>query len=610
MSKDFLDYYSDNLSFIRKLGAEFAREYPKIASRLDLSSLECQDPFIERLLEGTAFLSARVEKKLDDGSYRFLENLLSSLSPDVLSQIPSSCVIKVSDRVSDSLTMIPKNTEFVKDGSVLGTRVKFESVFNTTLNTCALDKAQFLGHDSRLLSLDVEGATASFSLSLSNLSLYEQSNSNNLDLYLNLNDQDASALSELLFTQVEAVYVRAQNANDSSYEYHRTDDLSFEYSILDEKEHISLFSSKSLSGISLLIAFSAYPEFFKFIRLKGLGKLVKELKANALELVFVLKKQSDISLESRVLQESVLLNCIPLINLFSKRSDRVVLKDNYEVNVSAQSISPLDYEISSISKLEFFNEANQYLFSAYPFFTTAGMGESESGEYRNFFCVNRRQRQSGLTGSVRSGYNKSECFVTVSGQDFKKYMSEELQFSANCRCTNADLPLFISAKDTFSSPTLDKLKKLKLISNPTKPQNSILSRSAKDELKQATYLLQNFASMLSGGNKVCLDNLKSMISLFSTRKENETAILVEALNKVEIENKVFRFISKGCVYFENGYNVRLTFSKKELEGVGFFVFSKVVASLLMSFTSVNLPLQVELVAKERGVVYTCKSLND
>ena len=70
MSKDFLDYYSDNLSFIRKLGAEFAREYPKIASRLDLSSLECQDPFIERLLEGTAFLSARVEKKLDDGSYK------------------------------------------------------------------------------------------------------------------------------------------------------------------------------------------------------------------------------------------------------------------------------------------------------------------------------------------------------------------------------------------------------------------------------------------------------------------------------------------------------------------------------------------------------------
>lgn len=610
MSKDFLDYYSDNLSFIRKSGAEFAKEYPKIASRLDISSLECQDPFIERLLEGTAFLSARVEKKLDDGSYRFLETLLSSLSPDVLSQIPSACVIKAQDGVSDALNIIQRNTEFVKDGSVLGTAVKFESVFNTTLNTCVLDKAQFLGHDSRLLELDVEGATASFTLSLSNLALYEQSSSNNLDLYLNLNDQDASALSELLFTQVEAVYVKAKNGSNSALEYLKTDDLSFEYSILDEKEHISLFSSKSLSGISLLIAFSAYPDFFKFIRLKGLGKLVKELKANALELVFVLKKQSDISLESRVLQESVLLNCIPLINLFSKRSDRVVLKDNYEVNVSAQATSPLDYEISSISKLEFFNEANQYLFSAYPFFTTAGVSESETGEFRNFFSINRKQRQSGLTASVRSGYNKSECFITVSGEDFKSHMSEELQFSAQCRCTNADLPLFISAKDTFSCPTLDKLKKLKLISNPTKPQNSILSRSAKDELKQATYLMQNFASMLSGGNSVCLDNLKSMISLFSTRKDNETVNLVDSLYKVEIESRVFRFISKGCVYFENGYNVRLSFSKKELEGVGFFVFSKVIASLLMSFTSINLPLNIELVAKERGVVYSCKSLND
>lgn len=610
MSKDFLEYYSDNLSFIRKSGAEFAKEYPKIASRLDISSLECQDPFIERLLEGTAFLSARVEKKLDDGSYRFLETLLSSLSPDVLSQIPSACVIKAQDGVSDALNIIQRNTEFVKDGSVLGTAVKFESVFNTTLNTCVLDKAQFLGHDSRLLELDVEGATASFTLSLSNLALYEQSSSNNLDLYLNLNDQDASALSELLFTQVEAVYVKAKNGSNSASEYLKTDALSFEYSILDEKEHISLFSSKSLSGISLLIAFSAYPEFFKFIRLKGLGKLVKELKANTLELVFVLKKQSDISLESRVLQESVLLNCIPLINLFSKRSDRVVLKDNYEVNVSAQATSPLDYEISSISKLEFFNEANQYLFSAYPFFTTAGVSESETGEFRNFFSVNRKQRQSGLTASVRSGYNKSECFITVSGEDFKSHMSEELQFSAQCRCTNADLPLFISAKDTFSCPTLDKLKKLKLISNPTKPQNSILSRSSKDELKQATYLMQNFASMLSGGNSVCLDNLKSMISLFSTRKDNETVNLVDSLYKVEIENRVFRFISKGCVYFENGYNVRLSFSKKELEGVGFFVFSKVIASLLMSFTSINLPLNIELVAKERGVVYSCKSLND
>ena len=52
MKKDFFAYYSDNLAYIRKIGQEFAREFPKTASHLDLSSIECQDPFVERLLEG------------------------------------------------------------------------------------------------------------------------------------------------------------------------------------------------------------------------------------------------------------------------------------------------------------------------------------------------------------------------------------------------------------------------------------------------------------------------------------------------------------------------------------------------------------------------------
>ncbi len=59
---DFLDYYRENLGYLRTLGAEFAAEFPKIAARLDLSAFECQDPYVERLLEGTAFLAARVEK--------------------------------------------------------------------------------------------------------------------------------------------------------------------------------------------------------------------------------------------------------------------------------------------------------------------------------------------------------------------------------------------------------------------------------------------------------------------------------------------------------------------------------------------------------------------
>jgi type VI protein secretion system component VasA len=74
---ELFDYYRDNLNYLRFLSSEFAEEYPKIAKRLSLSEFECEDPYIERLLEGTAFLASRVEKKFDDGYYNVIESILN-----------------------------------------------------------------------------------------------------------------------------------------------------------------------------------------------------------------------------------------------------------------------------------------------------------------------------------------------------------------------------------------------------------------------------------------------------------------------------------------------------------------------------------------------------
>lgn len=606
MSKDFLEYYSDNLSFIRKLGAEFAKEYPKIASRLDINSLECQDPFIERLLEGTAFLSARVEKKLDDGNDRFLESVILSLAPDVLSPIPSVCILKGTDiQLLDAVYELPRGSVFYKDTPVFDTVLNFETVFNTTLTPLKLANVALTGHDSRLSDLDMKGASTSLELSFSGVSEAICQKLDHIDIFLNLNDQDASLLSEILFTKVQKILVKDHNGK-----YVETDELHFEYSMLDERDEITLFSEKNLSGTSLMTAFSAYPQLFRFIRLKGLSRLVHIVKSQNLELLFVFKKNTTVALESKVFVDSILLNCIPLINLFSRRSDRVSISESYEVNVSVQATSPLNYEISSISELQFFNSYNQFLFCAYPFFTTGGVAENIKGEYRNFFSLNRRLRQTGLNGNSRSSYNKTECFVSISGQDYSEHMDEHLQFSALCRCTNADLPMFVSAKDTFSSKDVEIFKRLKMLSSPTAPKKSMITMKGSDEIKKISYILQNFASMLKGGNIICLENLRQVVSLFNTRKESEVSNLVSSIKDVDIRPKVFRFISKGCVYFENGYTVKVTFSKKELEGVGFFVFSKVIASVLQTYTPVNIPLNIDLALDDQGVVYSCKILKD
>uniref|UniRef100_UPI0025D4CC7F type VI secretion system baseplate subunit TssF n=1 Tax=uncultured Thiodictyon sp. TaxID=1846217 RepID=UPI0025D4CC7F len=65
MDPRFLEYYNRELRFMREMGGELAAEFPKIAARLGLESFECADPYVERLLEGFAFLAARVQLKID-----------------------------------------------------------------------------------------------------------------------------------------------------------------------------------------------------------------------------------------------------------------------------------------------------------------------------------------------------------------------------------------------------------------------------------------------------------------------------------------------------------------------------------------------------------------
>ena len=74
MNEDFLSYYRENLVHLRQMGTEFGSQFPKVASRLNLTKQDSQDPFVERLLEGTAFLVARAEKKFDDGYPELLQS--------------------------------------------------------------------------------------------------------------------------------------------------------------------------------------------------------------------------------------------------------------------------------------------------------------------------------------------------------------------------------------------------------------------------------------------------------------------------------------------------------------------------------------------------------
>ena len=93
MDRVFLDYYEDELGHIRALAAEFADMHPAVARNLSLDAVPCPDPYVERLLEGVAFLAARTRLKVDAEGARFVRDVIEALYPDLTAPTPATGIV-------------------------------------------------------------------------------------------------------------------------------------------------------------------------------------------------------------------------------------------------------------------------------------------------------------------------------------------------------------------------------------------------------------------------------------------------------------------------------------------------------------------------------------
>ncbi len=103
------DYYQRELNQLRERGKSFARSHPALAPML---AGEGSDPDVERLLEGTAYLSALIHEKLDDELPEIIHSLLGMVAPHYLRPLPSATIMAFTPRraLRECLT-IPAGTE-------------------------------------------------------------------------------------------------------------------------------------------------------------------------------------------------------------------------------------------------------------------------------------------------------------------------------------------------------------------------------------------------------------------------------------------------------------------------------------------------------------------
>ena len=139
-----LSYYQKELVFLKQHGKAFASRFPKIARRLGMLEGESEDPHVERIIESFALLTSRIHQRLDDDMPEFTEALLTTIAPQFLRVMPSTCIVAIEPhRLNSGLT--DKNT--IAAGSSLFTRnindgvCQFQTVYPVVLLPLSVSEA-------------------------------------------------------------------------------------------------------------------------------------------------------------------------------------------------------------------------------------------------------------------------------------------------------------------------------------------------------------------------------------------------------------------------------------------------------------------------------------
>ena len=362
MDPRLLRLYTDELSHLREVGSEFALEFPKIASRLGMEGIEVADPYVERLLEGFAFLAARVQLKLEAEQPRLIAHLLEATYPNFLAPLPSMLVVRYCvDTADPNLQrgfVVPRGSAVqsaLPRGQ--GTCCEFRSAHAVTLWPIEITAVQYFSHagDLPLARLpQLKGAKGGLRIRLRSGGGvgFAALGLDRLAFYISAPDEVAFRLHELVLgaslgSLVTAVPRDATVAiGDGCRAADSVRPLGFA-----AVEALLPETLRAFSGYRLLQEAAAMPQRLLFFEITALAARLLQVSGDEIE-VILLFQRGDAALEALVDASSLALHCTPAINLFHKRLDRIQLgAGSWEHHVVPDRTRPMDFEVHSLESV-------------------------------------------------------------------------------------------------------------------------------------------------------------------------------------------------------------------------------------------------------------------
>jgi type VI secretion system protein ImpG len=641
MNREFLELYNRELRLLKENAKEFAEEFPGVAERLGGLLENNIDPMIGGLLEGTAFLAARVQLKLEHEFPQFTNNLLEQLVPDYLAPVPSAAVLKLEPpyaepNLKDGIR-IEKGTyaeaRFVERERRIACKYRLASA--VVLWPFELTKADFLSSPAALQGLGIEvsqGAQCGLRLSLLRRTLPRREDeptekqaqkkpecwiskcrTRELTFHIISPEADAVRIYEKIFCNTLSLHVRYLN------EFGDPVAVSLPRACLGQvgfNEDSPLYpeDKRLFTGFDLLREYYTLPQKFLGFTIAGLEKILPDVTTNRLELILAFD-QGDARLNTIVLTESFAMYAAPAINLFEMPTARVPVKINeYEYHVVTDRTRHLDFEVHRVLRVQAHFAGSSAKSEVHPLYAAPPLDSSESETmYFTSRKMPRRRSQEERQHGTPSTYAGSDTFLTLTNHMDVRDGLQVSELSLRALCSNRHLTEHLPVGQGGADFYLEEKTTLKVlcVAGPTQPRDSIITASTFDAAMSpnstSAWRLINMLSLnhlgLTGrGTSDSAGALRETLSLFANLADAATERRIRGIKALESRPINRRIRQKNGAGVVRGLEISVTIDEKAYEGSGIFIMGAVLDRFFAEYVGINNVVQTVIISTERGPV--------